>query len=114
MRWSILSWPSDGQVIKGGKFWLRVGLRNFGIAPAGFEWERTGHHHVIIDSPLPPFDEPIPADGNHLHFGAGQSEARVELSPGTHTLQVLVGDHFHVPHDAPIFSKRITVTVPPE
>jgi hypothetical protein len=105
-------WPSDGEVIHGGKLWLRMGARKVGVAPAGVEHEHTGHHHVIIDAPLPPFDEEIPADNNHLHFGAGQSEARVELPPGQHTLQLLMGDQNHVPHDPPLFSKKITVTVP--
>ncbi len=105
-------WPNDGTIIEGGKFWLRMGARGIGVAPAGVEWPNTGHHHVIINSPLPPFDEDIPADNNHLHFGAGQSEARVELPPGTHTLQLLMGDHNHVPHDPPLMSKKITVIVP--
>lgn len=105
-------WPSEGTVIEGGKFWLRMGARGIGVAPAGVEQANTGHHHVIINSPLPPFDEDIPADNNHLHFGAGQSEARVELPPGTHTLQLLMGDHNHVPHDPPLMSRKITVIVP--
>lgn len=104
-------WPSDGTIINGGKFWLRMGARGVGVAPSGVEKANTGHHHVIIDSPLPPFDEDIPADNNHLHFGAGQSEARVELPPGTHTLQLLMGDHNHVPHDPPLMSQKITVIV---
>ncbi len=105
-------WPSDGQVIKGGKLWLRMGIRNAGLAPAGTEWPGTGHHHVIIDADLPPLDEEIPSDKNHLHFGGGQSEARLELPPGTHTIQILLGDHFHVPHNPPLYSERITVVVP--
>lgn len=105
-------WPGDGAVIHGGKMWVRFGLRNMGVAPAGVERANTGHHHLIIDADLPPFDEEIPADRNHLHFGAGQSEARVELPPGKHTLQLLFADHNHVPHDPPLFSDKITITVP--
>ncbi len=105
-------WPSDGQVIKGGKFWLRMGLRNAGVAPAGIERDHAGHHHVLINTPLPPFDEPIPSDENHLHFGGGQTEARISLPPGRHTLQILLGDHGHVPHNPPLYSERITVIVP--
>ena len=105
-------WPGDGEVISGGKLWLRMGLKGAGISPAGIEHPHTGHHHVLIDTELPPFDEPIPFDKNHVHFGAGQSEARIELSPGTHTLQVLLADHDHVPHNPPLFSERITVFVP--
>ena len=106
-------WPSDGRVVPGGKFWLRMGLKNFGVAPAGVERPNTGHHHVILNAPLPPFDEEIPNDKNHLHFGGGQTEARIELPPGRHTLQLLMGDHNHVPHDPPLYSERITIVVPP-
>ncbi len=105
-------WPYDGAVIKGGKFWVRMGVRNMGIAPAGFEFPNTGHHHLIIDSDLPSFDEEIPSDKNHLHFGGGQTEARLELPPGKHTLQMLIADHNHVPHDPPLYSKKITIYVP--
>lgn len=90
---------------------IRFGLLNMGVAPAGFEKANTGHHHLLIDTPLPPMDEPIPSDPNHLHFGAGQTEAQVTLPLGTHTLQLLFGDNNHVPHDPPIMSKPIKVTV---
>ena len=105
-------WPKDGEVIDGGKLWVRMGAKGIGIAPAGIVKTNTGHQHLIIDRPLPPFDEDIPADKNHLHFGGGQTEARIELPPGKHTLQVLMGDHDHVPHNPPLFSQRITVIVP--
>jgi hypothetical protein len=105
-------WPNDGQVIPGGKFWLRMGLSNAGIAPAGVEKAHTGHHHVLIDTDLPPLYQEVPNDRNHLHFGAGQTEARIELPPGRHTLQLLLGDENHVPHAPPLYSKKITVLVP--
>jgi hypothetical protein len=104
-------WPHDGSVINGGKFWVRMGLRNMGIAPKGTAVPNTGHHHLLIDTGLPPMTEPIPNDRNHLHFGAGETEARIELPPGTHTLQLLLGDKDHVPHRPPVVSKPITVTV---
>jgi hypothetical protein len=104
-------WPSDGTVINGGKFWVRMGLRNMGVAPKGTDVPKTGHHHLLIDTDLPNMDEPIPNDRNHLHFGAGETEARVELPPGKHTLQLLMGDKDHIPHNPPIQSKKITVTV---
>jgi hypothetical protein len=88
---------------------VRFGLINMGIAPAGVEKANSGHHHLMIDTPLPPFDEPIPSDANHLHFGAGQTEATITLTPGKHTLQLLLGDASHVPHDPPVFSEPITV-----
>ena len=107
-------WPPDGQVIRGGRLWVRMGLKNMGVAPAGVEMENTGHHHFLIDTDLPPLDEPIPADNHHIHFGGGDTEARLlELPPGEHTLQLIMGDHNHVPHDPPLVSEKITITVAP-
>ena len=106
-----IGWPNDGEIVRNRRFRVWFGLRNFGIAPSGVKKKNTGHHHLIIDAPLPPLDEEIPADKNHLHFGAGQSEAIIELPPGRHTLQLIMGDHDHVPHNPPIISKRITITV---
>ena len=105
-------WPPDGAVIKGG-FWVRMGLSGAGIAPAGVEKPNTGHHHLLIDTDLPPLDQPIPNDHNHMHFGLGQTEARIDLPPGKHTLQLLLGDANHVPHNPPLYSQRITITVTP-
>ena len=106
-----IGWPNDGEVIRTRRFRVWFGLRNAGVAPAGVEKANTGHHHLIIDAPLPPFDQEIPADKNHLHFGAGQSEAIIELAPGKHTLQLLMGDHQHIPHNLPIYSRKITIEV---
>ena len=109
---AYIIWPHDGTVIPGGKFWLRMGLSGAGVAPAGIDRPNTGHHHVIIDSDLPPSGEPIPNDKKHLHFGAGQTEARIELPPGRHTIQLVLGDADHIPENPPIISKKITVIVP--
>jgi hypothetical protein len=106
-------WPPDGAVIPGGKFWLRMGLSGAGIAPAGIDKPNTGHHHLLIDVDPPPMDREIPNDKNHLHFGGGLTEARIELPPGRHTLQLLLGDADHVPHNPPLLSNKITVIVPP-
>ena len=103
-------WPPDGAVIRGG-FWVRMGLSEAGIAPAGVEKANTGHHHLLIDTDLPPLDREIPNDRSHLHFGLGQTEARLELPPGRHTLQLLLGDADHVPHQPPLYSQRVTITV---
>jgi hypothetical protein len=111
---AYIIWPPDGQVIPGGKFWLRMGLSGMGVAPAGIDRPNTGHHHVLVNTPLPALDAPIPNDKNHLHFGAGQTEARLELPPGRHTLQLLLGDVDHVPHNPPVQSERITIVVPEE
>jgi hypothetical protein len=104
-------WPHDGSVIANGKFWVRMGLRNMGVAPKGTGGPGTGHHHLLVDTELPAMTEPIPSDRNHLHFGAGETEARVELPPGKHTLQLLLGDLNHVPHNPPVYSKPITIIV---
>ena len=107
-------WPPDGQVIQAGKLWVRMGLKNMGVAPAGIDHPNTGHHHLLIDTELPPLDEPIPNDKNHLHFGNGQTEVRlIDLPPGDYTLQLLLGDKDHMPFDPPIMSERITITVAP-
>lgn len=106
-------YPHDGQVIPGGKFWIRMGLSGAGVAPAGIEKANTGHHHILVDTDLPPLDQEIPNDKNHLHFGKGQTEARLELPPGKHTIQLLFADDVHVPHNPPLYSKKITIIVPP-
>lgn len=90
---------------------VRFGLSGMGVAPAGTAKEMTGHHHLLIDTDLPALDAPIPNDAQHRHFGGGQTEVSVELEPGEHTLQILLGDLAHVPHDPPVFSKKITITV---
>lgn len=90
---------------------IRFGLIGMGVAPAGFEKLNTGHHHLLIDTDVPNLDQPIPADFNHLHFGAGQTEAKITLPLGKHTLRLLLGDELHIPHDPPLLSEPITVTV---
>jgi hypothetical protein len=102
--------PTDGESVS-TTFTVRFGLINMGIAPAGMEKANTGHHHLMIDASLPPLDQPVPVDFNHLHFGGGQTEAQITLPPGEHTLQLLLADDAHMPHDPPIYSKPITVTV---
>jgi hypothetical protein len=93
------------------KFTIYFGLKNMGLAPAGVERQNSGHHHLLVDTELPPFDQPIPNDFNHLHFGTGQSEAEVTLKHGQHTLQLLLGDKDHIPHTPPVMSQRINVRV---
>jgi hypothetical protein len=100
----------DGAVLP-PKFTMNFGLKNMSLAPAGTDRENSGHHHLLIDTELPPLDQPIPNDFNHLHFGGGQSEAEITLKAGQHTLQLLLGDKDHIPHTPPVMSKRITVRV---
>lgn len=102
--------PADGETVS-GPVKVVFGLRGMGVAPAGVQLANTGHHHLIINAPTPPAGKPVPADANHLHFGGGQTETVIELEPGTHTLQLVLGDHLHVPHDPPVVSERITITV---
>ncbi len=108
--WLYIGWPNNGEVV-GTRFKVWFGLRNFGVAPAGVRKDGTGHHHLLIDTDLKALDEPIPSDKQHLHFGKGQTETILELPPGRHTLQLVLADADHVPHDPPIMSKKITVTV---
>ena len=107
-----IGWPNNGEVVAAGKpFRVWFGLRNMGVAPKDVKFPNTGHHHLLVDTDLPPSDQVIPSDRNHLHFGAGETEAMVELPPGKHTLQLLMGDDKHFPHNPPVYSKKITVTV---
>jgi hypothetical protein len=103
--------PADGETVS-SPVTVRFGLKGMGVAPAGINKPNTGHHHLLIDVVGgPAFDKPLPADDNHKHFGGGQTEATVELSPGKHTLQLIMGDKNHIPHDPPVISKEITVVV---
>ena len=98
---------------------VAFGLRGMGVAPAEVERENTGHHHLLINRA--PFGEgefgaeefelAVPNDENHRHFGGGQTEVTLDLPPGEHTLQLVLGDHGHVPHDPPVVSERITIIV---
>ena len=108
-----IGWPNNGEVIRSTRFKVWFGTRNFGVAPAGTHVPNTGHHHLLIDTELPPMNEPIPNDRHHLHFGAGQTETVIELPPGKHTLQLLMGDGNHVPHNPPLYSRKITIYVQP-
>jgi len=93
---------------------VRFGLSGMGIAPAGTEAPNTGHHHLFVDAPALEGDalnEAIPMDEHHMHFGKGQTETTITLSKGQHTLQLVLGDWTHIPHQTPVMSERITVTV---
>lgn len=90
---------------------LHFGLKGMGVAPAGVVKPNSGHHHLLIDTELPPLNKPVPNDPQHLHFGSGQTEAEVILTPGQHTLQLLLADKDHIPHNPPVMSDRIMVNV---
>ncbi|GMU44145.1 MAG: DUF4399 domain-containing protein [Xanthomonadales bacterium PRO6] len=103
--------PADGAKLK-SPLTVRFGLAGMGVAPAGIVQEATGHHHLLVDvETLPPMDLPIPNDARHRHFGGGQTEVTIELPPGRHTLQLLLGDANHIPHHPPVISEPITVEV---
>lgn len=107
-----IGWPNDGQVMPAGRpFRVWFGLRGMGVAPSHVQFPNTGHHHLLVDTDLPPMDQPIPSDRNHLHFGAGETETMLELPRGKHTLQLLMGNADHVPHNPPVYSKKITIYV---
>lgn len=110
--------PADGETVASP---VRVvfGLSGMGVAPAGTEKAATGHHHLLIDRPplgagpegASELENGLPADEHHMHFGGGQTEVMLDLAPGRHTLQLVMGDMNHVPHDPPVASDVITITV---
>lgn len=103
--------PANGATVK-SPVHVVFGLRNpWGVAPAGMQMDGTGHHHLLVDAPLPEAGKAIPKDDKHLHFGKGQTETTLELKPGKHTLQLLLGDFAHVPHNPPVKSEVVTITV---
>jgi len=105
--------PKDGATIK-GPFTVVFGLAGMGVAPAGVQMENTGHHHLLIDAALPAnLGLPLPATDNIKHFGKGQTETTLTLPPGKHTLQLVLGDHLHVPFLPVVASPKITITVTP-
>lgn len=102
--------PKNGDTVN-GPVTVVFGLKGMGVAPAGVDKEHTGHHHLVINAPLPDPALPIPSDDNHRHFGKGQTETTIELPPGKHTLQLLLGNFIHVPHADPVTSEVIEITV---
>ena len=103
--------PANGATVT-SPVTVRFGLRGIGVAPAGVETPNTGHHHLLIDvTDMPSFDAPLPANDNVRHFGGGQTEVELDLAPGQHTLQLVLGDALHRPHNPPVMSDRITITV---
>ena len=103
--------PKNGETLS-SPVTVRFGLKGMGIAPAGISQPNTGHHHLLVDlEKLPDFNAALPVTDNIKHFGAGQTETELTLPPGKHTLQLVLGDHLHIPHEKPIVSEKITITV---
>lgn len=103
--------PQNGDTVP-GTFKVQFGLTGMGIAPSGVDQQGTGHHHLLIDvATLPNLKESLPATEQIKHYGGGQTETTLTLPPGEHTLQLLLGNYVHVPHDPPVISDPVTVTV---
>jgi hypothetical protein len=102
--------PADGDTVS-NPISVEFGLEGMAVVKAGDMQPESGHHHLLIDTGMPNLDLPIPADGNHVHFGDGSTSTEITLEPGAHTLQLLLGDHLHIPHEPPVVSGVITITV---
>jgi hypothetical protein len=101
--------PQNGATVA-ETFTIEFGLQGMGVSPAGIEKKNTGHHHLLVDGKkLPAFDKPM--GGEVKHFGGGQTQTEVTLPRGEHTLQLILGDHKHMPHSPAVVSKKITITV---
>lgn len=102
--------PADGDIVS-NPVKIEFGIEGMSVVAAGVDEAHSGHHHLIIDAGLPDSGLPIPADENYVHFGDASTSTERELAPGQHTLQLLLGDHLHIPHDPPVTSEIITITV---
>ena len=103
--------PANGAYLP-RKFTVRFGLHGAGIAPAGIDVPNTGHHHLLINAdPMPDLSLPLPTSDQVRHFGKGQTETEIDLEPGSYTLQLILGNYLHIPHQPPVTSGTITVTV---
>lgn len=105
--------PSDGETVS-EKVTVVFGLQGMGVSPSGHYRENTGHHHLLVDMDKSELDlsMPLPTiEGKCIHFGGGQTEVTLDLAPGKHTLQMVLGNWAHIPHDPPVVSEQITITV---
>jgi hypothetical protein len=102
--------PADGDTVSSPVL-IEFGIEGMSVVAAGVNEAHSGHHHLLVDTDPPEMGLPIPADANHIHFGDGSTSTELELAPGQHTLRLLLGDHLHIPHDPPIMSAPITITV---
>lgn len=102
--------PTDGAIVSSPVV-VEFGVEGMAIVPAGTVHPDAGHHHLLVDTDVPALDQPIPKDANHIHFGDGSASVELNLEPGTHTLQLLLADHAHIPHDPPVVSEKISITI---
>jgi len=102
--------PADGDTVS-SPVRIEFGIEGMIVLPAGTEQAHSGHHHLLVDAALPDLGMPIPADAAHIHFGDASTSTELDLEPGEHTLQLLLGDYLHIPHDPPLVSQQIAITV---
>ena len=102
--------PADGATVA-SPVSIEFGIEGMDVVAAGVNDAHSGHHHLLVDTGLPDLGLPIPADANHIHFGDASTATELSLEPGAHTLQLLIGDHLHIPHDQAVTSQQITVVV---
>ncbi|MGB5332839.1 MAG: DUF4399 domain-containing protein [Woeseiaceae bacterium] len=102
--------PADGDTVS-NPIDIEFGIDVMNVAKAGDKQADSGHHHLLIDTDLPELTAPVPSDANHVHFGDGSTRTEITLDPGQHTLRLLLADHLHIPHDPPVMSEVITITV---
>lgn len=102
--------PTDGDTVS-SPVRIEFGIEGMSVTKAGDNQPNSGHHHLVIDADLPEMAMPIPANANYVHFGDGRTATEIALEPGQHSLRLLLGDHRHIPHDPPVHSDSITITV---
>jgi hypothetical protein len=102
--------PADGDTVS-NPIAIEFGIEGMSVAAAGVNEAHSGHHHLLVDTGVPDTGLPIPADAHHIHFGDASTATELTLAPGEHTLRLLLGDHLHIPHDPPVVSGPITITV---
>jgi len=102
--------PANGDTVS-NPIRIEFGIEGMDVVKAGNNQADSGHHHLLIDTDLPDLAAPVPADANHVHFGDGSTSTEITLEPGEHTLSLLLADHLHIPHDPPVISDPITITV---
>ena len=102
--------PADGDSVP-NPITVEFGLEGMSVIAAGIDQAQSGHHHLLIDADLPDLGLPVPADSRHIHFGDASTSTQLTLAPGEHTLRLLLGDYLHIPHDPPVISDVITITV---
>lgn len=102
--------PADGDTVS-SPVSIEFGIDGMKVVAAGTDQAHSGHHHLLVDTGLPELGMPIPADATHIHFGDASTSTELSLEPGEHTLQLLLGDYLHIPHDPPLVSQQIAITV---